>query len=88
MTEQRSMVFDCPHCAEIFADAKEAEVDIHSGATYRCASCNGRVVFLALTVEQYVDHANRRTDRGSRKSNPCDFGPSTTNDITREGGET
>ena len=90
MTEQRSLVFDCPHCNEIFAVTKEAEVDIHSGATYRCASCNGRVVFTALTVEQYVDFANRGTDRRSHESNPCDFRRSTTNNIPRkeEGGET
>lgn len=88
MTQQQTLVFDCPHCDEIFAETKEPDVDIHSGATYRCASCDGKVVFVALTVQQYIDHANRRTDCHSCKPNPCNSKTSTTNDIQQEGEET
>jgi hypothetical protein len=30
------------------------ELDIHAGATYKCDLCHGKVIFEALTVEQYV----------------------------------
>ena len=51
---RREFCFTCPSCGNPFADTLEPSVDIHSGATYKCADCEGSVVFAAETTEQYV----------------------------------
>jgi len=51
---RREFCFTCPSCGNPFVDTVEPSVDIHSGATYKCADCGGSVVFTAETTEQYV----------------------------------
>ena len=85
MAADLSFIFDCPNCHNPFAETKETEIDVHSGATYRCASCDGRVVFLALTVEEYADPSRLKMDCYFCKPEPCRFGPSTTTDNQEKG---
>ena len=55
MTELRDFVFSCPHCGVPYAQTVESDVDIHAGATYQCGECHGKVIFEALTPEEYVN---------------------------------
>ena len=57
----RSLVFTCPHsaCGLPWAETRQASVDVHAGATYRCAECGGQVVFEVLTPAEYVAHCRR-----------------------------
>ena len=50
----RCFVFTCPHCGDPLATTAQDSVDVHAGATYRCAECDGGVVFEALTPDEYV----------------------------------
>ena len=83
MTTELTFTFDCPNCDDPFAETKETAIDVHAGATYRCSSCGGSVVFLALTVKQYADAAKLRWDCHFCKPGPCRFGPNT--DDTEKG---
>ena len=47
-------IFDCPYCREPFSRVVGEEVDIHSGAAYKCAECGEVVVFQAFTTDEYV----------------------------------
>lgn len=47
------MYFSCPSCGDPGATTVEPEVDIHSGAVYRCAACQQPVIFSAQTPDQY-----------------------------------
>ncbi len=87
MTTSRTLLFDCPACHEELAQVEEPDRDLHTGETYRCASCGGAVVFLALTVEEYADPARLRMDCYFCRPGPCRLGPSTDTD-NREKGET
>ena len=49
-----TFIFACPYCGEPHARPKDAEIDIHSGATYECPECGGDVTFEAMTTDQYV----------------------------------
>ena len=60
--EAPTFIFSCPGCGEPTAMTREDEVDIHSGAVYTCESCDGRVVFEALTVEEYAEHSGLPPD--------------------------
>ena len=75
MAENLSFIFDCPNCHDPLAETKETEIDVHAGATYRCAPCDGRVVFLALTVEEYADPSRLKMDCYFCQPGPCRFGP-------------
>ena len=88
MTSEPTFIFDCPNCHDPFSETKERSIDIHAGATYHCDSCGGRVVFLALTVEQYTRPEGLRWDCYFCKPGPCRFGPhvDATNDTQK--GET
>jgi DNA-directed RNA polymerase subunit RPC12/RpoP len=48
-------VFSCPVCGDPAARTVEADVDIHSGATYRCDKCDSQVIFTVQTPEQYIE---------------------------------
>ena len=86
MTAELTFIFDCPNCHDPFAETRESEIDVHAGAEYRCASCGEGVVFLALTVEEYVNTARLRWNCRFCKPEPCRFGPSTdTTDDTQKG---
>ena len=54
----KEMVFACPSCCDWFAQTVEGTVDIHSGATYTCRRCLKPVVFVAMTVDEYLKWAN------------------------------
>ena len=54
MQELRDFVFSCPHCGVPFAQTVEPNVDIHAGATYTCSECKGKVIFEAVTPDEYV----------------------------------
>ena len=41
MAENLSFIFDCPNCHDPFAETKETEIDVHSGATYRSRPATG-----------------------------------------------
>ena len=77
MTTNQTLFFACPNCDERFGQVEELDKDIHTGEIYRCASCGGRVVFLALTVEEYADPSRLRMGCHFCKPGPCRFGPST-----------
>jgi transcription elongation factor Elf1 len=55
---ERETMFSCPNCGDPCATTVERNLDIHSGATYRCAQCGQRVVFEAMTTSGYVEYAN------------------------------
>jgi predicted RNA-binding Zn-ribbon protein involved in translation (DUF1610 family) len=55
---ERETMFSCPNCGDPCATTVERNLDIHSGATYRCAQCGKRVVFEAMTTSGYVEYAN------------------------------
>lgn len=57
--QTRSFVFTCPSCGWPHCDTVEPDVDVHSGAIYTCGECEARVVFEALTVEEYAEYARR-----------------------------
>ena len=88
MTSELTLVFSCPSCHDPFAETKERSIDIHTGATYRCASCGGQVVFLALTVEEYTHPEGLRWGCHFCKPGPCRFGPDANTTDDTEKGET
>ena len=53
------LVVACPHCGDPFARLAERDIDIHSGATYHCAGCGGRIVLSADTPEEYAARVRR-----------------------------
>ena len=55
------------------------------GSDVPLASCDRRVVFLALTVEEYADPSGLKMDCYFCKPGPCRFGPSTTTDNQEKG---
>ena len=87
MTAELTFIFDCPNCHDPFAETKERSIDIHAGATYRCDSCGERVVFVALTVEQYTHPDGLRWNCHFCKPGPCRFGPKTDATNDKEKGE-
>ena len=84
MSTGQTLIFDCPSCRDPFAETQQPDVDIHSGATYRCSSCGEQVIFVALTVDQYVVYANGAADCCC-VARSCEYEPSTLVD-TPEGG--
>lgn len=52
VAEGGALVFSCPACGDPSA-AVNGDVDIHSGATYRCDECGAAVVFSAERAEDY-----------------------------------
>ena len=62
-------IFDCPYCREPFSRVVGNEVDIHSGATYLCASCSEGVTFQAMTAEDYVAYCKWEHDRHMEAAN-------------------
>jgi len=40
------------------ARTTEPDVDIHPGAGYTCDQCNGKIVFVAMTTEEYCAFAD------------------------------
>ena len=54
------LVVDCPHCRDPFAALVQEDVDIHSGATYKCAACGGSIVLSAQTPQEYSRAALRK----------------------------
>ena len=61
------LVFTCPACGHPSAQTVEPDVDIHSGATYTCDECAGKVVFTAQTVEEYCAVSAPVSDRARRR---------------------
>ena len=47
-------IFDCPYCHLPHSEVIGQAVDIHSGATYKCAECGEFVVFQVFTTDEYV----------------------------------
>ena len=78
MNRGQTISFDCPTCHEEFGQLEELDRVIHTGRTYHCSACGGRVVFKALTVEDYAATANRRTDCRFCKPNPLIIAPYST----------
>lgn len=76
-TTIQMLYFDCPSCHDRAARTEETDTDIHTGRTYHCATCGGRVIFRALTVEQRVDPPNDRRGCYFCEPEPCAFGPQT-----------
>lgn len=70
-TGARYLVFSCPSCGDPAASTVEPEVDIHSGATYRCDRCQARVVFSAEppTGETVYGRGATGEDRGDDVTN-------------------
>jgi len=67
--EEPEPIFSCPSCGDPSASVVGGSLDIHSGATYRCSECDARVIFEALTVEQYVQRHAAPVE--PRREDPC-----------------
>ena len=76
MSTRQTLIFDCSSCRDPFAETQQPDVDIHSGATYRCSSCGEQVVFAAMTVDRYMDYANGAVGCCCA-ARTCEYEPST-----------
>ena len=72
----RTLIFDCPLCGQPSTLTAETEVHAGSGIVHHCVTCGGEVVFLALTVERFLESVNGSVDC-CYADTPCGLEPST-----------
>ena len=77
MVENPQIHFPCPNCGDKSALLTDTVGDFHAGETYTCAGCDGKVVFVALSLEMLAKPDTIRWDCHFCQPNPCCLAPST-----------